>query len=54
MVGVIGLNLDAMTTGNLTDPTTFDEFVGDTAPTVAFVKTSRGAQSRRPRRSRRS
>jgi putative ABC transport system permease protein len=45
VVGIIGLNLDAMATGNITDPSTFDEFVGETAPTVAFIKTVRGAQS---------
>jgi putative ABC transport system permease protein len=45
VVGIVGLSLDAMLTGAITDAATFDAFVGETAPTVAFIKTVSGAQS---------
>lgn len=45
VVGIIGFTLDSMVTGSITDVATFDGFVGETAPTVAFIKTVSGAQS---------
>jgi putative ABC transport system permease protein len=45
VVGVIGVSLDAMLTGAIVEPGTFDDFVGDVAPTVAFIKTQPGVQS---------
>ncbi|MFN3219386.1 MAG: ABC transporter permease [Acidimicrobiales bacterium] len=45
VVGVIGVSLDAMVTGAIVAPETFDAFVGDTAPTFAFVKTAPGVQT---------
>jgi putative ABC transport system permease protein len=45
VVGVIGVSLDAMLTGAIVTTDTFDGFVGDTAPTVAFIKTEPGVQT---------
>jgi len=45
VVGIIGFTLDSMITGSITDAATFDGFVGETAPTAAFIKTVSGAQS---------
>jgi putative ABC transport system permease protein len=45
VVGIIGVSLDAMLTGAITEGGTFDAFVGDKAPTVAFIKTESGAQT---------
>lgn len=45
VVGTIGSSLDTTFTGSLIDSDTFDEFVGETAPTVAFLDAASGSQS---------
>ena len=45
VAGLIKGNLDTYRTGSLVDTQTFDQFVGDTAPTVAFVDVATGAQT---------
>jgi putative ABC transport system permease protein len=45
VVGVAATSLDSMVTGAIASPATFDDFVGETAPTVAFIKTDAGTQS---------
>ena len=37
VAGVIGGSIDSLTLGNLTTQASFDDFVGDTAPTAAFI-----------------
>ncbi|RLE25637.1 MAG: hypothetical protein DRJ50_02555 [Actinobacteria bacterium] len=45
VVALISFSLDTLTVGNVVDMQTFDSFVGDTAPTKAFVKLVSGAQT---------
>jgi putative ABC transport system permease protein len=45
VVGLVEGNLDTFRTGAFVDETTFDGFVGDTAPTVAFIDVASGAQT---------
>ena len=45
VVGIIKTSLDSALTGSFVDSTTFDGFVGATAPTVAFIDVQSGAQS---------
>lgn len=45
VVALIEESIDAFTLGNLVDTETFDAFVGDTAPTIAFIDVESGAQS---------
>lgn len=45
VVGLVGISLDATVTGAITEPSTFDDFVGERAPTVAFIATDPGAQT---------
>jgi putative ABC transport system permease protein len=45
VVGLVEGNLDTFRTGAFVDATTFDGFVGDTAPTVAFINVVSGAQT---------
>jgi putative ABC transport system permease protein len=45
VVGLVEGNLDTFRTGAFVDATTFDGFVGDTAPTVAFIDVASGAQT---------
>jgi len=45
VVAVLDVGLDASSLGNLVDPATFDELVGDTAPTAAFVDAESGDES---------
>jgi putative ABC transport system permease protein len=42
---VIKLSIDSSQVGNLVTAETFDELVGDTAPTVAFIDVASGEQS---------
>ena len=45
VVGTINSTIDTSLTGNLVDAETFDAFVGETAPTVAFMDVVSGAQT---------
>jgi putative ABC transport system permease protein len=45
VAGVIKSSLDSLRLGNLTTPTSFDGFVGETAPTEAFIDTEDAVQS---------
>ncbi len=45
VVGVVNFSLDSSLVGNFIDAATFDAFVGETAPTVAFIGLQTGAQS---------
>jgi len=45
VVGVIKGSLDSITLGNLANEATFDRFVGETAPTQAFIDTADHVQS---------
>lgn len=45
VVAIIKPSLDSQLTGNYTETSSFDELVGDTAPTVAFLDAASGAQS---------
>lgn len=45
VVAVIDQSVDSLTLGSFTTEATFDELVGDTAPTVAFIDLATGAQS---------
>ncbi len=45
VVGTIKGSIDSLRLGNLTTPASFDEFVGDTAPTKAFIDTEAAVQS---------
>jgi putative ABC transport system permease protein len=45
VVGIVGVSIDAILTGAITEPTTFEAFVGERAPTVAFIATRPGAQT---------
>jgi len=45
VVGLVKGNLDTFRTGNYVDTATFDAFVGDTAPTVAFIDAQSGART---------
>jgi len=46
VVGVVGVSLDAMATGAVVTDATLDDLVGATPPTVAFVTTEPGAQTK--------
>ena len=43
--GLVKANLDTLRTGSFVATDTFDGFVGDTAPTVAFIEIKSGAQT---------
>ncbi|MGZ8697811.1 MAG: ABC transporter permease [Gaiellaceae bacterium] len=45
VVAILKTSLDTATTGSYVDEQTFDQLVGDTAPTVAFLDTKPNAQS---------
>jgi putative ABC transport system permease protein len=45
VAGVIKFSLDSGIVGNFVDTATFDAFVGETAPTVAFMDIATGAQT---------
>ena len=45
VVGVVAFSLDSGLVGSFVDTPTFDAFVGETAPTVAFIGVQTGAQS---------
>ena len=45
VVGVVKFSLDSGLVGSFVDTPTFDAFVGETAPTVAFIDVQTGAQS---------
>ena len=45
VVGIIKTSLDSALTGSFVDSSTFDGFVGATAPTVAFIDVQSGAQT---------
>ena len=45
VAGVIKFSLDSGLVGSFVDTPTFDAFVGETAPTVAFIDVQTGAQS---------
>jgi putative ABC transport system permease protein len=45
VVALLEPSFDAFTVGSLVDEATFDDLVGDTAPTVAFVDVASGDQS---------
>ena len=45
VAAVLDANLDVSALGNLVDPATFDELVGDTAPTAAFLDAESGDES---------
>ncbi len=45
VVGLIKSSIDTLQTGSFVDSETFDGFVGDTAPTVAFIDVESGAQT---------
>jgi len=45
VAGVLKASLDTFLAGSFVDEATFDAFVGETAPTVAFINVSSGAQS---------
>jgi putative ABC transport system permease protein len=45
VVAVLKGSIDTYSIGNLVDQATFDGFVGDTAPTVAFIRLVTGVQS---------
>jgi putative ABC transport system permease protein len=45
VVGIIKASLDSYLVGSFVDTATFDSFVGETAPTVAFIDVRTGAQT---------
>ncbi|MCB0962587.1 MAG: FtsX-like permease family protein [Acidimicrobiales bacterium] len=45
VVGIVGSTLDTSLTGSFLPTDTFDAFVGETAPTAAFIDVASGAQS---------
>lgn len=45
VVGVVKFSLDSVLVGGFVDTPTFDAFVGETAPTVAFIGVRTGAQT---------
>jgi len=45
VVGVVKFSLDSGLVGSFVDTPTFDAFVGETAPTVAFIDITTGAQT---------
>jgi putative ABC transport system permease protein len=45
VVAVLQFSIDEAQVGNLVDVQTFDELVGETAPTVAFIDATSGAQT---------
>ena len=45
VVAILKLSLDTTTTGSYVAKETFDDLVGSTAPTVAFLDTAQGAQT---------
>ena len=45
VAGTIGFSLDAIRLGNIATPESFDAFVGDTAPTAAFIDAKDATES---------